>query len=445
MKWHFGLRLLLVLAACSTCSVPPTIAATFSGITSETFGTFGDVEFARYAGHFQGTTSLGPYDVPFEIVVPAVGFVRNGRVLFEPPHFAFGPGTRDLTLTRDLIFGNYFSYAAVGWGANGLNVLDPAATPIIIAGETVANPGQINPLAVLDEQIIVQFVESLQTDAWAVSLVGPDPDIYATGNSQTADALLNLYLGPEGAGLFDFSLLLANLWEADFPTPNPWDRSMGEFEPPENVGKVIFVHGEGDLIISNSELHRNAAAEPDYRIYEVSGSAHLPLFGQFGIADLLPFEANSLDWAPIARAAFMAGDAWVQQGIDPPPTVLLSESTGINPVYGFETGIARDLDGNALGGVRLPEVEIGQATFVAALPEFEILPGLPGLVGLEIDLTCSPAPDGSIRFPNHGDYVSRVTHQANLLVNQRYLLPADAETMTEEAARSTVGKPNTCE
>lgn len=447
MNFQPLLKLAAAVLAAVLCTLPPTGAgaATFSGVTQEAFGTYDDVEFVRYTGRFEGATSLGAYDVPFEMVAPADVSQANGRVLFEPPHFVFGPGVRDLSLTRNLIFERQFSYATVGWGANGLNVLDPTATPIIIADEPVSNPGQIDLLGILDEQIIVQFVEALKTDSLAASLVGPNPAIYATGISQTADALLNLYLGPNGAGLFDFSLLIVGLWEADFPGPNPWDRSMGEFDPPTGVGKVIMVHAEGDLLISNSEQHRNAVADPNYRIYEVAGSAHQPIYGQLGIADLLPFEPNSLDWAPVARAAFVAGDAWVQKGIDPPPTALLRDATGIDPIYGFETGIARDLDGNALGGVRLPEVETSQATYVAALPDFEVLPGLPGLVGLEIDLTCAPRPDGSIRFPTHGDYVSRFAHQANVLVNQGYLLSADAEAMKERAAESDIGKPGTCD
>ena len=91
------------------------------------------------------------------------------------------------------------------------------------------------------------------------------------------------------------------------------------------------------------------------------------------------------------------------------------------------TGIARDSDGNALGGVRLPEVEVRQALYIASLLDFEIAPGLPGLVGSIIDLQCAPLADGSVRFRNHGDYMNRYADQARSLREARFLLSADAD------------------
>jgi hypothetical protein len=66
------------------------------------------------------------------------------------------------------------------------------------------------------------------------------------------------------------------------------------------------------------------------------------------------------------------------------------------------------------------------------------------LVGLWFDLQCVPRGDGSPRFADHGDYVSRVVHQANALRNGGYLLEADAEALKQQAAESEVGKPGTC-
>jgi hypothetical protein len=39
----------------------------------------------------------------------------------------FGPVGRDEVLSRPFVFGNGFSYAAVGFGTNGLNILDAGA------------------------------------------------------------------------------------------------------------------------------------------------------------------------------------------------------------------------------------------------------------------------------------------------------------------------------
>ena len=116
----------------------------------------------------------------------------------------------------------------------------------------------------------------------------------------------------------------------------------------------------------------------------------------------------------------------------------------IDPVYGIETGIARDGDGNALGGVRFPDVEVGRARFVASLPHVEIVPGLPGLVGAWFDLQCVPLADGSVHFASHGDYVSRVVQQATWLRTSGYLVEADAEALKAQAAESEVGLPKGC-
>jgi hypothetical protein len=89
-------------------------------------------------------------------------------------------------------------------------------------------------------------------------------------------------------------------------------------------------------------------------------------------------------------------------------------------------------------------VHVRRAPFIASLLDFEIVPGLPGLTGTWYDLQCVPLADGSPRFADHGDYVSRVVHQANALRNNGYLLEADAEALKEQAAESEVGMPGTC-
>ncbi len=93
----------------------------------------------------------------------------------------------------------------------------------------------------------------------------------------------------------------------------------------------------------------------------------------------------------------------------------------------------------------LPPICISAApAAVASLLDFEILPGLPGLVGAWVDLQCVPLADGSPRFASHGDYVERVVRQANALQRSGFLLEADAEALKQQAAESEVGMPGTC-
>lgn len=350
--------------------------------SSDSFGTFAGVSFVRYTGVFRGETTLGAFRVPYEIVAPENPGLGNGTVLVEPPHFSGGTGGRDGVLGPELLFGNGYSYASVGFGENGRNILDPTASDIRRA---VART--------------------------------------------------------ERAGLFDFTLLHVALWRPRLPDSAQFDLLQGEFVPLEGLGRVIFVESEGDLVVSCADQFRKAMGEPDYRVYEVAGAAH----GRS--------EHNPLDHDAVARAMFVAGDRWTRTGVEPPPSTLLEEAPAgrDDPVYGYETGIARDDDLNARGGVRLPDLHLARARFIAS-DSTTRPPRVPSrfafLYGSMVDLACEPAPGSDTdepRFRAHADYVGAFTHQVEKLQRQGFLLETDAAEMKERAAGSEVGKPGTCD
>jgi hypothetical protein len=429
----------------------PASAGTFIPTASEPFGTFGDVQYVRYTGRFVGTTAptgLGAYRMAFEIVAPANPALGNGTVLIEPPHSGFGSAGRDVVLGRDFVFGHGFSYATVGFGTFGLNILDPTATDLILAGQPVGNLG---PDPVTDFDILVQFVNALESDPFAVGALGSIERKYGYGVSQTSGVWQVVFHRPGGQGLLDFTLLHIDLWRPVFIddpfAPELLEILPEEFTPLTGIGKVIWVESEGDQLISagTSAQLRRAVVGPDadptqYRLYEVAGAPHFSGTPDDPLPP--PFNPLARDVAGVVRAMFLAGDQWVHAGTPPPPSALLAPAPpgAIDPVYGFETGIARDANLNALGGIRFPDVEVGRAWFIASLVD----DGIPLLVGLWFDLQCVPPGDGSPRFTDHGDYVSRVVHQANALRNGGYLLEADAEALKQQAAESEVGKPGTC-
>ena len=435
---------LAVFVAVAVAIGQPVDAGTLEPGSSGPFGTFNNVDYIRYTGRFTGVTAKGAFRMPYEIVAPVLPSLGNGTVLVEPPHFILGLVGRDGILGRRLLFDRGFSYATVGFGDAGLNILEPGATDLIIAGE----PAIINDLPeTRDPEILVQFAETIVTDPVATGILGPIQRRYAFGVSQTADAgLAAAFYGPGAVGVFDFTLLFVHLWGFFFAdTPELPE----EFVPLDGIGKVIFVASEGDQFLSESVMLRRAVVGPlahqNYRLYEVAGAPHFALDPPF----------NPLDASVVARAAFIAGDEWVRFGAQPPPSALMESSPAgvIDPTYkavlGIDivTGIARDDNGNARGGVRLPDVELGRALFIASLPGFEIIPDLPGIVGLWFDLACEPAPGSTSdlpRFRNHGEYVDAVAAQAEMLSAQRYLLPEDAGALISLAARSQVGKPGSC-
>ena len=255
--------------------VPGASASSFVEPSSEPFGVFGGVDYVRHTGRFEGSTVLGAYCVPYEIIAPADPTLGTATLLVEPPHFAFGPVGRDLVLSRGFLFGKGIRYAAVGFGLNGLNILDPTATNLMIAGSPVVFPVPVDLRAILDEEILVQFTHALTTKPFPVGILGAIDRRYAYGASQTSGALLETLLGPGGQGLFDLTLLHVALWRPPFQPPGVFDFITGEFAPVSGVGRVVFVETEGDQVLSDAEFRR-AADEPEYRVYEIAGAAYVP-------------------------------------------------------------------------------------------------------------------------------------------------------------------------
>jgi hypothetical protein len=420
----------------------PAAEMSFVETTSEPFGTFDGVAFVRHTGMFEGETSLGAFRVPFEIVAPEDPGLGNGTVLVEPPHFGFGPIGRDQVLGRSFLFERGFSYAAVGFGDFGFNILDPTASELMLAGEPVADPGSTDDPEgqKLDEEILVQFTRALTAEPFATDLLGPIERRYSYGVSQTSAVTLNLLLGPEAKGLFDFNLLHLRFWpEPEELEDEVFPRTSGDFVPPSGVGKIMFVQSESELIRTDAEHFRVAVGNPDYRVYEMAGAPHFPE----------PPPQNPLETSPVVRAAFMAADKWVRLGGAPPQSAILESAPPgqIDPVYGFETGIARDPNLNALGGIRFPDLTVGRAQFIAVDFDLDAGSRFPGTFGLWVDLACEPEPGSESnepRFRNHGDYVNRFARQVNELRREGFLLEDDAEALKERAAESEVGKPGSC-
>lgn len=408
----------------------------FREVVGQPFGSFGDLAYTRHTGRFSGVSDLGPFDMPFEVIAPADPEMANASLLLEPPHFGFGPAGRELILGRDLVFSTGMSYAAVGFGTHGLNVLDPTAPDLVLAGEPLTSPGSLDPTPIVDEEILIQFVTALTDTELGRSMVGAIERRYTYGISQTAAVLLETLHHPDG-GLFDFTLLHLALWNPPFEAPTTFQRLPDEFAPLDDIGRVAFVESEGDLLISDAMQFRGAVPRPDHRIYEVAGAAHLPS------------PLNPLDHNLIARAIFVGGQEWAEGGAPLPSSRILSLAPAgqSDPVYGFPTGIRRDADLNALGGVRLPEVEIGTARFIAANFAIDALTplGLFGLLGGMVDLTCAPRPgEEEIRLPSHGRFVAPYVRQAHALASDGLLLPEDAERLKRDAAEADVGRRGSC-
>ena len=275
------------------------------------------------------------------------------------------------------------------------------------------------------------------------------------------------------------------------------------------VPKIMFTNtsaeywrGDAALIHTDLETLADAPESPSVRRYHFAGCQHgsgdFPLVevrANDGIRGQLPF--NSVDYAPLLRAALDNLDRWVTNGEEPPasrhpsldegtaaeshtllerfaqlPGVRVPAQTtrAIRLDYGPEAHLGRttklpadegaefpalvaDLDEsfNERGGIRLPDLSVPVATYTGWNLRDESIgnPGLfigitGGLAGWTLPLPATQAerestgdPRASIeeRYASREDYLEQATRAANDLVAEGYLLEEDVAEVVELAGR----------
>src|SRR5207237_161852 len=152
------------------------------------------------------------------------------------------------------------------------------------------------------------------------------------------------------------------------------------------------------------------------------------------------FRQNPADFSPVYRAAVSHLTDWIREGEEPPPSLFMDgtvDTTGnLTP--------ARDADGNALGGLRLPHMpsvvckKDGNHCDAAGAPlgayagrDTTFPPGsFPNLAG-----TFEPFSPEELkeRYRNRGNYVQLVRRAAQDLRKQGYILQEDYRRYIREA------------
>lgn len=204
--------------------------------------------------------------------------------------------------------------------------------------------------------------------------------------------------------------------------------------------KVIKVDTENDVLF----LGELAARQPDsdrLRIYEVAGTSHVGysdpnLRGELLVRDQLPIADTSACARPalsriptshVVNAAFDHLVRWIEKDVEPPIAPRLEILASL-PVV-----VARDGHGNALGGIQLSQHAVPTATNTGA----NAGAGFCFLFGSH-----EPFDGDTLRnlYPNHGKYVSSVNKIDNANLKAGYIIKADAQQNSRDAARSDIGK-----
>lgn len=267
--------------------------------------------------------------------------------------------------------------------------------------------------------------------------------VLATGASQSAGRLrsyingvhplVNIYNGylptidfGMGFGFADFELNPDNPESA---------RRFLRSKVREDIGAPVFVVNSETESLMHFPSHRPDSS--NYRYWEVTGSSHSPganarklnvLRERDGLAGMNTEYGSEVMWEPCADAALLHLIKWAQTGTLPPSAPKIQVKVGQMPE------VVRDANGNALGGLRLPDVDVPVATYTAAILGFNSPLGLRGKT--------EPFSDEKLRelYPSRGDYVARVTAAAQQAEKAGYLLPGRVTAYIEEAKKTPLGR-----
>jgi len=217
---------------------------------------------------------------------------------------------------------------------------------------------------------------------------------------------------------------------------------------------MLMINSTTDYFSLRASLSRTGAEGtteqpfPDnVRVYDIAGASHVVV--RTANCELPPAR---LDWSPVSRATLLHLDDWVAKGTEPPKSRLMP----LEPANGDPTVLRapahlpkaiieipkRDEDGNAIGGVRLPDMQAPLGVNARQNPPLSFLCMLAGafvgfpLTQADADAAHDPHRPLLARYKTRNDYVDHVRNAARDLERDGFLLPDDAAIIIQSAAES---------
>jgi len=232
--------------------------------------------------------------------------------------------------------------------------------------------------------------------------------------------------------------------------------ARGEVAP-----KMILITTSTDYYSLRASLGRTGAegqvdqALPkNVRMYDIAGSSHVLIPQKPPYCNL---SQGVLDWTPISRATFLRLDQWVGSNVAPPATQLmtLERASATPPALKAPNSLPNaviqvpklDADGNALGGVRLPDLVAPLGTHGGQNSPEARCSLMGSYIPFAKDLAQRTAsndsrPSVAERYKSRDDYVNLVRGAALSLLESGFLLPDDAAVITQAAAATRAfGEP----
>jgi hypothetical protein len=296
-------------------------------------------------------------------------------------------------------------------------------------GQLIRRRNGMNPLGDLEPEVIIAMGESQSAFRLVtyINAIHPVVGVY--------DGFFVHSRGAGGAALSE--------------SPQPVISVPGQAQIRNDLDVPVFLfETETDITF----LGFLAARQPDtdrLRLWEVAGTAHADTYtvpvGQTDlgnspdVANLFltrepvpgitcPVPINSGPQHFVVKAALHALHEWIRNGTPPPVAPVLEVSLG--PPVSF----IRDEHGNALGGVRTPQVDVPIATLSGE--------GQSGSVFCVLFGSTIPFDDAKLAalYPDHETYVAAFNEATNRAVEEGFLRPHDGELMKAAAAASDIGR-----
>ena len=267
----------------------------------------------------------------------------------------------------------------------------------------------------------------------------PVQKLLGTGSSQSAMRMRG-YLNAVHPldRVLDGASLLADFGVASVPDTRGADPAGDDLRILPTVPAQVRDDLDVPVMVLNSEsevLRAYPVRQPDtdtFRYWEVAGVTHsagidpvarLAVMARdevgtsagAGSAAAGPSDANVLSFVPVNKAALQHAQTWLLTGIAPPIQPRVDVDPGPPPV------IRRDADGNATGGIRIPDMAVPTGAHEGLRPAEQRLNTLIGVSRSFGDDVLQA------RYPDRATFVTAYTAAVEACVGAGVVLPEDRD------------------
>lgn len=446
--------------------VSPCPPAATSGCTGIPYTTRMIVKRPRHAHQFSGTVIIEPLNPSGGFDIAAV-WDRSRELFVQRGDIFIGWSSKSVIINA-LKQWNPVRYAPLHWDylpfvPNGNSGVNDGITFDIAAqiGALIKTNGPGSPLHGLH---VRHVIESGFSQDGGFTFTQADV-FHALERMPDGGAIYDGYvpMGTNGPSNIDFGLTPAGALPASDPR-----RKMQPRDAP-----VIHVDTETEIFLGTLSPIGLVFRRPDgdapgdrYRIWEVPGAAHVsndfdePVTAierdaaqiqKLALADAPPLgcahqqfvngpirgvpgviSPDNFPFSNVQNAAFRALLQWIEAGVAPAHAAPIQVDTTTTPPH-----IVRDVQGNALGGVRTPFVDVPITTYVPSdtVAHTTAQSGFCVLYGYNIPFDAAKL---ASLYQNHGDYVKQFVAGSIQAVRDGFWLVPDAIRAIERAARSSV-------